>query len=290
MRLRTLPLALSSVITAVAIARETTELNIVVVVLLFATTILLQVLSNFANDYGDFQNGADNEHRIGPARAVQSGLITPIAMKKAVILTSLLALISGILLLWFSLAAKGLFMYALIFLGLGLASIAAAIKYTSGKNPYGYRGLGDLFVFVFFGVVAVGGSAFLLKGTIGLSDVFGMAIIGMLSTAVLNVNNMRDHINDKAAGKKTIVVSLGFEKAKIYHSLLIITAVLIMLALLFTTNAKYAILSLIVVPIFFKHLVFVWKCKAPPMLDTQLKIVALTTFLYSALLLISSFI
>lgn len=290
MRLRTLPLALSSVITAVAIAKETTDLDVSVVILLFTTTILLQVLSNFANDYGDFQNGADNENRIGPARAVQSGIIAPKAMKNAVVLTSVLAFLSGILLLWFGLASRGLFIYALLFLALGLAAIAAAIKYTSGKNPYGYRGLGDLFVFVFFGIVAVGGSAFLLKGTIGYTDICGMAIIGMLSTAVLNVNNMRDHVNDKASGKKTVVVALGFKRAKIYHSILIIGALLFMLAIPFTIDSEYTLLFVPVAPILINHLVFVWKCNEPPLLDTQLKKVALTTFLFSMLLLISSFI
>lgn len=287
MRLRTLPLALSAIFTAWALATSQAEVNGVLVALLFSTTIFLQILSNFANDYGDFQNGADNAARVGPPRAVQSGEISPNAMKTAVILMSVLSFLSGISLLWVAFGDKGQFVTAALFLVLGLFAIAAAIKYTAGKNPYGYKGLGDLFVFFFFGVVAVGGSIFLLKGNLAFIDFLGMWVIGALSTAVLNLNNLRDIENDKNAGKVTLVVKMGFEKGKIYHYFLVGSAIVFLTLIALMLKGKFDLLPLLVVPFLAKNLVFVKRTTNPVLLDSQLKVVALLTFAYSVLLMVA---
>lgn len=287
MRLRTLPLALSSIFTAWALAMKQVAVDGVLVALLFSTTILLQILSNFANDYGDYQNGADNADRIGPARSVQSGEISATAMKNAVILTSALAFFSGLSLLWRAFGEKGQFLEASLFLALGLIAIAAAIKYTAGKNPYGYRGLGDFFVFFFFGIVAVGGALFLLKSSLNALDLLGMWIIGTLSTAVLNLNNLRDVENDKNAGKTTLVVRMGFENGKIYHYILVCSAIVAMVALMLLFKGSWDMLPLLVVPFLVKNLSFVKQTKTPALLDSQLKVVALLTFAYSLLLMVS---
>lgn len=149
MRLRTLPLAASSVLAASAFGWNHSRHTIPIFVFALLTTFLLQVLSNFANDFGDYESGVDNQHRVGPARALQSGKITRDEMKRAMIICSILTLASGLTLLYYAFYDEGLFVPALIFLIVGMCAIAAAIKYTVGKNPYGYSGLGDIAVFVF---------------------------------------------------------------------------------------------------------------------------------------------
>ena len=179
------------------------------------TTIFLQVLSNLANDYGDTVNGADHAGRTGPTRAVQSGAISPTQMRNAVILFAGLALVSGVYLLWL---AFGWQMRAfLFFLGLGLLSIAAAIAYTVGRRPYGYVGLGDLSVLLFFGIVGVMGSLYLFTGYAKIDDLWPALSCGFFSMAVLNINNIRDIESDRAAGKYSIPVRIGRANAIKYH-------------------------------------------------------------------------
>ncbi|MBY0424237.1 MAG: 1,4-dihydroxy-2-naphthoate octaprenyltransferase, partial [Cytophagales bacterium] len=189
------------------------------------TTVFLQVLSNLANDYGDSIHGADTiSSRKGPKRMVTAGNISREAMKRAIILCSVLAFVSGLVLLWvagvFSVTEKWLF-----FLLLGVLSIAAAILYTNGKRPYGYIGLGDIAVFFFFGIVGVEGSYYLLCGSLDWLVLLPAASVGFFATGVLNVNNIRDIESDRLAGKYSIPVRLGLEKARIYHLFLITAGV-----------------------------------------------------------------
>ena len=223
-RLKTLPLALSNTILGTLLALADDKFRWLVFALTALTTILLQVLSNMANDYGDFVNGKDTVERIGPKRMVQSGEITPKTMLRGIIVIGIFCIISGGSLIL--IGTQGMDITILLILGiLGLAAIVAAIKYTVGKNPYGYRGLGDIFVFIFFGLVGVIGSYFLQTQSFRWDLLLPASAIGLLSTGVLNMNNMRDYEADKNAGKITIVVAIGTKKAAFYHLILVLGAV-----------------------------------------------------------------
>ena len=224
-RLKTLPLALSNTIIASCLAASNDGFRWSVFGLAALTTILLQIMSNMANDYGDFVNGKDTAERIGPKRMVQSGEITPKIMLRGIIVIGILCVISGLALILIGTAGMDI-TNLLIFGVLGLAAIAAAIKYTVGKNPYGYRGLGDIFVFIFFGLVGVIGTYFLHTQSFRWDILLPASAIGFLSTGVLNMNNMRDYEADKNAGKTTIVVTMGVKKAAYYHLFLVGGAVL----------------------------------------------------------------
>jgi 1,4-dihydroxy-2-naphthoate octaprenyltransferase len=248
------------------------------------TTVFLQILSNLANDYGDFVSGVDLKDRIGPTRALQSGAIQPTAMKRAVILFAVLALLSGLGLLavaWRSGMREAVF----VLLGLGLAAIAAAIMYTVGKRPYGYMGLGDVFVFVFFGLVGVGGSFYLVSG--GLWDwkiLLPAASVGLLSAAVLNLNNMRDAEKDALAGKRTLAVMLGRKKSKVYHTLLLMLPFPCMMTFFFDAGIPLQYhFYLVAVPMMGANVVKVQLYGDPRTLDPELKKVAIGTFLFAAL-------
>ena len=219
-RLRTLPLALSNTIIGSCLAAADDRFRWSIFGLAALTTVLLQIMSNMANDYGDFVNGKDTAERIGPKRMVQSGEITPKTMLRGIIAIGLLCAVSGVALI--IIGTAGIPVTNMLLFGfLGLAAIAAAIKYTVGKNPYGYRGLGDLFVFIFFGLVGVIGTYFLHTQFFRWDILLPASAIGMLSTGVLNMNNMRDYEADKNAGKKTIVVAMGVKKAAYYHLFLV---------------------------------------------------------------------
>ena len=228
-RLRTLPLAVSSILVGSALALlanhswPTYRFSGAVLALALLTAILLQILSNLANDLGDHQHGTDNKERVGPQRSVQSGAISAAAMKRAMIICGVLAFISGCALITIAL---GFSIPTLAFLALGLAAIGAAVKYTFGQNPYGYAGLGDVSVFLFFGIVGVCGTFYLHTETSERLVLLPAAAFGMLSAGVLNVNNMRDIVNDAASGKRTLVVRMGSKTAKTYHALLIVTGTL----------------------------------------------------------------
>src|ERR1035437_6313720 len=230
-RLRTLPLAISNTIIGSCLAAADDKFRWAIFGLAALTTVLLQIMSNMANDYGDFVNGKDTAERIGPKRMVQSGEITPKTMLRGIIAIGIICILSGLSLI--IIGTEGIpFNNMLLFGLLGLAAIAAAIKYTVGKNPYGYRGLGDIFVFIFFGLVGVIGTYFLHTQTFRWDILLPASAIGLLSTGVLNMNNMRDYEADKNAGKTTIVVTMGVKKAAYYHLFLVAGAGL--LAVIYT--------------------------------------------------------
>lgn len=222
-RPRTLPLALSCIGMAAFLAAARDKFDGLIFLFCCLTTILLQVLSNLANDYGDSVNGADHAGRVGPSRAVQSGSISMAQMKRAVALFVLLSLLSGTTLLFISFGwdLKAL----LFFFGLGILSIVAAIAYTVGRRPYGYVGLGDLSVLIFFGIVGVMGSLYLFTRDVSLADILPALSCGFFSMAVLNVNNIRDIDADRQAGKFSLPVRLGRPAAINYHWFLLISGV-----------------------------------------------------------------
>jgi 1,4-dihydroxy-2-naphthoate polyprenyltransferase len=217
-RLRTLPLALASIAMGGFLAAHYRGFRLDVFVLTVLVATLLQILSNLANDYGDSKHGADHAHRKGPKRAVQSGDISSRSMKKSLFIFVILSLISGI---WLLYEAFGITMQFMYFLGLGLIAIAAAIAYTNGKKPYGYSGLGDISVMIFFGFLGVLGSLYLHVLTIHSVDILLALSCGFFATAVLNINNIRDIESDKLAGKRTLPVRLGRKGAVVYHWLLL---------------------------------------------------------------------
>ncbi len=283
-RLRTLPLAFSCIFTGTAVAIFEGFWNPLILVLALATTLFLQVLSNLANDFGDSQNGVDNEQRVGPKRTVQSGKITASSMKKALWITASLALISGLTLVYSAFGPEN-WKIALLFIILGLTAIGAALKYTIGKSPYGYRGLGDLFVFLFFGLVGVVGIYFLNTGSVG-SYIFLPAIsVGLWASAVLNLNNMRDHENDAASGKRTLVVMMGLANAKAYHFSLILVGWASAICFVILSGSPWMALVFIPFILQLAHLSRVYRTNLPSKLDPELKKLALSTFLFSALLL-----
>jgi 1,4-dihydroxy-2-naphthoate octaprenyltransferase len=198
----------------------------------------------------------------------------------------------GVLLLWVSIGNDGLFEEALILLTIGLVSIAAAIKYTMGKGAYGYLGLGDLAVFVFFGLVAVLGTYFLLDPDFVLFwEAFPSAcMIGAYSTAVLNLNNLRDHENDKVAGKKTMVVLLGFDKAKLYHWVLISIALATTVYTSLLIPSPLSLLAVFAAIPLMIHVKKVLVNTIPRQLDSELKKVALTCFAVSLIFFTASYL
>ena len=284
-RLRTLPLALSSILVGSSIAYADVKggFNWLVFGLCILTTLFLQILSNLANDYGDSEKGADNDERIGPKRAVQSGLLSITEIKLGILVCGTLALLSGIILVYKG--TQGLDInYTIFFFVLGLSAIAAAIKYTVGKNAYGYTGLGDLFVFLFFGIVGVCGSHYLLAHKLHYSVLLPAITIGAFSAGVLNLNNMRDHRSDEKAGKITLVVKIGVSMAKKYHRILIIAGFLasILFAIAnFTSTMQF--LFLITVPLFRRHLVAVHRIASHEEYDPLLPQLAIATFIFSIL-------
>ncbi|GGW79395.1 1,4-dihydroxy-2-naphthoate polyprenyltransferase [Salegentibacter mishustinae] len=277
-RLRTLPLSISGIIVGTTIAVSEGVFNIIIFSLALATTLGLQVLSNFANDYGDGVKGTDNEDRVGPQRALQSGLITQKEMLQGIIITAIVTLLFAILLIYVAFGKENLG-YALFFFLLGIAAIAAAIKYTVGKSAYGYRGLGDVFVFIFFGLVAVYGSYFLYAHQWNWLVLLPAFSIGFLSMGVLNLNNMRDRASDEKAGKITLVVKLGAKRAKNYHFALILGAILCLV--LFTVLNLKSINDFLYLPAFIPlilHLKRVVENENATLLDPELKVLALSTF------------
>jgi len=281
LRLRTLPLALSSTLLGSFLAVAEGAFRWPVFILAGLTTTFLQILSNLANDYGDYTKGTDKEGRIGPARMVTSGAISPKAMVNGILVVIALALISGLLLIYFGVGKK-IGLKQLIFFVLGILSIVAAIKYTVGKKPYGYHGYGDLFVFIFFGLVGVGGTFYLHAGFFKASILLPSATIGLLSAGVLNLNNLRDYFTDKSSGKHTLVVILGTRRAKMYHFLLITIAFILtfVYSLLFFRNV-YQLLFLLSIPLFINDIKTVLNNSTPADLNPELKRLAMATLVFT---------
>jgi 1,4-dihydroxy-2-naphthoate octaprenyltransferase len=295
-RLRTLPLSVSGIIVGSMYALAHPTDNVLTPTEVFnwklfgfamLTTLGLQILSNFANDYGDGIKGTDNSDRVGPKRAIQSGVITPKAMKNAIILTSIFTLIAAILLIYYAFRDTNL-LYSLLFLVLGILAIASAIRYTVGNTAYGYSGYGDAFVFVFFGLVSTLGVNFLYSKQVDLALCLPAIAIGFLSVGVLNLNNMRDEVSDKKANKNTIVVKIGGENAKKYHYFLVIAAMLLIVVFAVMSDFKFDqyLFLLAYIPLT-QHLITVYKNKEARALDPELKKLALSTFLLSVLLALS---
>lgn len=281
-RLRTLPLSLSGVILASLLAYSNNVFNTYTAIFSITTTLFLQILSNLANDLGDFLKGTDNKNRKGPERAVQSGSISIKEMGIMICIFTALSIISGLLLIKYSFGAifspQGITMICI-----GALAVIAAIKYTLGKKAYGYVGLGDLFVYIFFGLVSVMGTYYLHSLSIPLLLLLPASSVGLLAVGVLNMNNIRDIRNDKTSGKKTIPVIIGEKNAKRYHFAIILLAFIFLF--IYTAIEYKSIYNFIYIigfaPIYL-HLkqVVIYSEES---LDKQLKIVALSTLLISLL-------
>ena len=282
-RLRTLPLSISGIILGSALAYSNQFFNTTIFVFALLTTISLQILSNLANDYGDGIKGTDNNNRIGPERAIQSGLISSEQMKYAIKINVIILIVLITTLLYFSFETNE-YLNLLVFFTLGIISIYSAIKYTVGNKAYGYYALGDLFVLLFFGFLSVMGSYYLYAKNLEINIILPSLSIGLLSVAVINLNNMRDLASDKLSNKITVAGKLGFNNSKKYHFLILISS--IVFSLLFILFFYYKPLSLIVfisyVPIIL-HLKKVYIITKPAEYNNQLKKVAISTFLFSVI-------
>jgi len=278
-RLRTLPLALASIGMGSFLAASLHLFDLAIFIMSALTTIFLQILSNLANDYGDAVNGADNIGRRGPKRAVQSGSISVKSIKRGIAFFILLSFSSGLYLLY--LAFGWNIQTFLFFLVLGCLAIVAAISYTMGRKPYGYMGLGDVAVLIFFGIVGVIGTFYLYTRTIAWVYILPATSCGFFSMAVLNLNNIRDIESDKIAGKMSIPVRIGRDRAVIYHWILLSGGIIS--AIIFTIinfNSYFQLLFLITLPLMFLNGKAVLQKEAADQLDPYLRQMAITTLLF----------
>lgn len=284
MRLRTLPLSISGIIVASFLAATKGFFKWDIFVFAILTTISFQILSNLANDYGDGIKGTDNNDRIGPQRAIQSGGISPKQMLIAIRISILISVIFAFTLIFLSFG-KEHFLLTSIFFILGIASIVAAIRYTVGSNAYGYNGLGDIFVFLFFGLVSVIGCYVLYAKQIHNVVYLPACVIGLLSVGVLNLNNMRDLVSDTKSNKITLAVKLGAKNAKTYHLILIVSAIILSLlfGILYYSSIYNLIFTIAYIPLI-RHFIIVYKNEDAAKLDGELKTLALTTFLLAILM------
>ena len=275
-RLRTLPLSISGAIvgSGIAYSRDLFEGSIFTLTIL--TTLSLQILSNLANDYGDGVKGTDNEHRIGPERALQSGKISPKQMRNAIIFNVIICLVFVVSLIYTAFGAEHFFT-SMVFIVLGILAIIAAIKYTVGASAYGYRALGDVMVFLFFGWLSVLGTYFLYSKQIEVLMLLPASSIGLLSAGVLNLNNMRDIESDRRSKKQTLAGYFGLKIAKLYQLVLVGVAMLLIgiYSYLYSNNSMYLLL-IAFVPLMI-HMNNVSKTNAPIEFDPQLKVLALST-------------
>lgn len=279
LRLRTLPLALSSIFMGSIIAAGQGMFNGNVLLWASLTTLFLQILSNLSNDYGDAVSGVDNESRVGPQRMIQSGIISLKEMKRAMIVCVILAFFSGISLIYF--AFDGFSWIQVIFFLLGIAAIAAAIRYTVGSSPYGYRGLGDIYVFIFFGLVGVAGTWYLHANHWQWAVLLPAATIGFFSAGVLNLNNIRDIESDKLSNKITLVVRMGRDAASRYHLFLIVGGWVSMLLFVLLFAPGWRIWPVFLsVPFFARNVYTVFQTGKSHSLDAELRNLALSTLLF----------
>ena len=280
-RLRTLPLAIANVSMGAILATYFGAFDWSIYLLTIITAIILQVLSNLANEYGDFIHGADHADRSGPSRTVQSGAISANAMKKAMYLTAGLSIVSGVILISLTTLSIPL---KIVFLALGLVAVWASINYTAGSNPYGYRGYGDVSVFLFFGLLSVIGSYYLQRVQWQWSILLPAISCGTFSMAVLNVNNIRDLKSDGIAGKNSLALKMGREMAVKYHALLLIIGILtsvLFVAIHFESWLQW--LFVIITPLLLINFRAVKRKVEPMELDPYLKQMAMTTLLYVAI-------
>ena len=282
-RLRTLALSFALIIMGTALAIQHGQFDGVTFVLALVTTLFLQILSNLCNDYGDTVSGVDQMERKGPARTVQSGAITLSQMLRAMYVFGILSFLSGILLLiqcYSRLGSTGV----ISLLGIGILCIVAAVTYTVGRKPYGYIGLGDLSVFIFFGLVGVMGSNFLYSGSIEPTAWLMACSIGFLSMGVLNMNNLRDADSDAKSGKRTVVVMMGKRAACVYQTILIVAALVLLALYIFLFGHWAQAVCFLGAIGLLRHLVFVRKnYDNAEALDTQLKVVSISALLISLL-------
>lgn len=287
-RPKTLPLALVSILTGSVLAFSTHHFSLPVALLAFITATLLQILSNLANDYGDAVKGTDNENRLGPTRAIQSGSVSLQTMKQAIYLNIVLTMVSGLTLVLYALDS---FHSIVAFIGLGILAIAAAIAYTVGNKPYGYVGLGDISVFIFFGLLGVAGTYFLHTGTVEAALALPAIGCGLLAVAVLNINNLRDIENDAECGKRTLAVRLGQRRAKQYHSFLLSGALVAFIIYLVAQPEPLWVslpflLSMIIT---YKHGKAVWNADQPaqiaPMMPVVVKCSLITNLLFAGVVI-----
>lgn len=282
-RLRTLPLAMSGILMGSFLALMAEDFNVRVTVLAIVTALFIQIFSNFANDYGDSQKGTDNQHRVGPRRTVQSGEITPLQMKIGMAVMILLSLAFGIWLIAEGTKELDLRSF-MLFLTFGILALVAAYRYTAGNNPYGYAGLGDIAVFLFFGILPVVGTFFLNTHTVSAGVFLPAISIGLFSTGVLNLNNMRDIENDRNSGKKTMVVRMGSARSRYYHNSLVLIGwmtALVFVAIVY--HSPWELLFVITLPLFIRDLVKINQIKEPRQLDPFLKKLSIATLLFTLL-------
>jgi len=280
-RLRTLPLSISGILIGSSFAYAEQSFNNTIFLLALLTTVSLQILSNLANDYGDGVKGTDNNNRIGPERAIQSGVISPDKMKSAIIVNVIILLVFISFLLYCSFKPDEYF-NIIIFFFLGFISIFSAIKYTVGNKAYGYYALGDIFVFAFFGFLSTMGSYYLFTKSLDIILILPSISVGLLSVGVLNLNNMRDLVSDKLSNKITVAGKLGFDNAKKYHLLILIISILI--SVIFIVSFYFTSISLIVLLSYFPivlHFKNVYQIKEPKLYNKELKILAISTFMFS---------
>ncbi|KGQ70266.1 1,4-dihydroxy-2-naphthoate polyprenyltransferase [Chelonobacter oris] len=288
-RPKTLPLALASIVTGSALAAFVGAFSWTISLLSILTALLLQVVSNFANDYGDHLKGSDTAERIGPLRGIQHGVITPRQLRNGLILAIAASLCSGLALI---LLATKSWQDLIAFAVLGLLAVIASVTYTVGRKPYGYIGLGDISVLIFFGWLGVGGTYYLQTHSIDFPVLLIATACGLLATAVLNINNLRDIEQDRKAGKNTLAVRLGDKPAKLYHCLLISSAVLLYLAFTLCYFLHWSgFLVVLAFPLLLKHAWTVLHATEPqqlrPMLAQMSMLALLVNLLFSVGLLLS---
>ena len=284
MRLRTLPLSLAGIVAGLAISLNYGSINTGVIISLVLTTTLLQILSNLSNELGDTLNGTDTADRQGIHYSLQDGEISIAEMKRLIAATAILCCISGLVMIYFSFGSI-FALEPLLLVLLGAVAIWAAMHYTLGKNPYGYRGKGDIFVFIFFGLVSVLGAAYICTHSFSPLWLLPATAIGCWSVGVLNVNNIRDMKTD-AATRTTVAIKLGVKKARIYQSILICAGWILLISFSLIELKRAALYSYILtLPLFAVHLKGVWT-RQDKALDPILPLLVMSTFATSLLLLV----
>ena len=281
-RLETIPLSISGIIIGSFYSFFSQKFDIIIFILALLTAISYQILSNFANDYGDGVLGTD-DNRIGPKRSIASGEISTSELKKAILINIFISVSLSYFLIKYSFGTN--YYLLIIFLILSIFSVAAAIKYTMGKSPYGYKGLGDIFVFIFFGLISVMGSSFLY--TLKLDFILlPIAIsLGLLCVGVLNLNNIRDIENDSKMNKKTIPTRIGFKNSKIYHYTLM--SIPILITFLWSANFEISIGYFFIIAAIFPIVFHIYRVRlaiSPEKFKPLLKQLAISTFIYSILI------